>query len=158
MEQIIFEGVDPAELARVLAAGVDHAGNTIETVTDHDGGWQLRCCLADSVPGDEIAFIAFSPFEWNGPFRETGPIVVHARGCAATWQTERLPEDFDQRPMTLRPYNREHRILYDLVEPVPAAVGLDGRVRTLLQQPDVAEVYGRNPQGGCFAFVARRAG
>lgn len=158
MEQIIFEGVDPAELARVLAAGVDHAGNTIETVVDDEGGWPLRCCLADSVLGDEIAFIAFSPFDWNGPFRETGPIVVHARGCAATWRTALLPDELDQRSMTLRPYDREHRIVYDLVEPVPAGAGLKGRVCSLLQQPDVAEVYGRNTRGGCFAFVARRAG
>lgn len=155
MERIIFEGVDPAELALLLAAGVDHAGNTIETVTDVEGGWTLRCCLTDSVPGDEIAFIAFSPFNWRGPFRETGPIVVHASECAATWQRNQLPDDFDRRPMTLRPYNHDHRIMYDLVEPVPVEVGLSARVQSLLQQPDVVEVYGRNPQGGCFAFVAR---
>ena len=58
--------------------------------------------------------------------------------------------------MTLRPYGSEHRILYDLVTPVAQGDGLNAAVRALLERPEVAEVYGRNVQGGCFAFAARR--
>lgn len=156
MTTITFEGVEPQQLRDVLAAGVDCAGNPIEPFVDAEGGWPLRCCLTDSAPGDEVAIIAWSPFRWHGPYRETGPIVVHTRGCAGSWQRPALPADFDQRRMTLRPYGREHTILYDLVTPVAAGNGLNEAVAALLQHPDVAEVYGRNVQGGCFAFVARR--
>ena len=59
--------------------------------------------------------------------------------------------------MTLRPYGAEHSILYELVSPISAGSGLNAAVGALLERPEVAEVYGRNVRGGCFAFVARRA-
>lgn len=156
MTNVIFEGIEPVALRGVLAAGIDQGGNPIEPFIDEEGGWPLRCCLTDSRPGDEIAILAWSPFGWNGPYRETGPVVVHTNGCSGTWRTTALPEEFDGRRMTLRPYGDEHRILYDLVTPVAQGDGLNAAVQALLEQPEVAEVYGRNVQGGCFAFVARR--
>jgi hypothetical protein len=156
MTNITFEGIDPDQLTDTLAAGVDCAGNPIEPFIDEEGGWPLRCCLTDSLPGDEVAIIAWSPFRWNGAYRETGPIVVHTAGCRGSWRLPALPDDFDQRRMMLRPYGREHTILYDLVTPVAAGDGLTSAVQALLEQPAVAEVYGRNVQGGCFAFVARK--
>lgn len=157
MTSVIFEGIQPTDLREVLASGVDQGGNPIQPFIDADGGWPMRCCLADSLPGDEVAIIAWSPFRWQGPYRETGPIVVHTNGCSSTWQAAALPEEFDQRPMTLRPYGAEHSILYELVSPISAGSGLNAAVGALLERPEVAEVYGRNVRGGCFAFVARRA-
>ncbi|MGB8862053.1 MAG: DUF1203 domain-containing protein [Ilumatobacteraceae bacterium] len=157
MTNITFHGIDPAQLRDVLAGGIDQGGNPIEPFIDEEGGWPMRCCLSDSLPGEEIAIIAWSPFEWDGPYRETGPIVVHTKGCAASWRLPALPDEFDQRPMTLRPYGEEHRILYELVTSVERDAGLNAAVGALLEHPEVAEVYGRNVRGGCFAFVARRA-
>jgi Protein of unknown function (DUF1203) len=152
-----FEGLDYDEYLAALASGVDQAGNTIEPYVDTEGGWPLRCCLHDSQPGDQVALIAWSPFRWNGAYRETGPVFVHAAGCTGPWTGATLPADFEQRPMTLRPYNHEHRMMYNLVNHVPQGRGLTALVDELLANPDVAEVYGRNATGGCFAFVARRA-
>jgi len=157
MTSVIFEGIQPTDLREVLASGVDQGGNPIQPFIDADGGWPMRCCLADSLPGDEVAIIAWSPFRWQGPYRETGPIVVHTNGCSSAWQAAALPEEFDQRPMILRPYGAEHSILYELVSPISAGSGLNAAVGALLERPEVAEVYGRNVRGGCFAFVARRA-
>lgn len=157
MNDLTFSGIDPTQLRRVLAAGIDCGGNPIEPFVDADGGWPMRCCLADSLPGDEIAIIGWSPYAWSGPYRETGPIVVHTAGCAGTWQLPALPEDFDRRTMTLRPYGHDHRILYDLVAAIPEGGSLTTLTAALLDRPEVAEVYGRNIRGGCFAFVARRA-
>lgn len=156
MNDLIFSGIDPTELSEVLAAGEDCNGVAIQPFIDEEGGWPMRCCLADSQPGEEVAIIAWSPYAWNGPYRETGPIVVHTAGCAGTWQQPSLPGEFDRRRMTLRPYDADHRILYDLVVAVPEGGSLTALTANLLERPEVAEVYGRNISGGCFAFVARQ--
>jgi len=156
LSQIIFKGVDPIELDAVLQRGVDHGGNSIAPFIDSDGGWPLRCCLRNSQSGDRIAIIAWSPFEWSGPYRETGPVVVHTDGCARTATLDELPADLNRRPMTLRPYGREHTILYDLVTHVPPDDDLTARTTALFANDDVVEVYAKNATGGCFAFVARR--
>ncbi|MEQ1700198.1 MAG: DUF1203 domain-containing protein [Ilumatobacteraceae bacterium] len=158
MTDITFSGIDPSHLREVLATGQDCNGVTIQPFIDEEGGWPMRCCLADSLPGEEVAIIAWSPYAWNGPYRETGPIVVHTGGCPGTWQQPTLPDEFDRRRMTLRPYDADHRILYDLVSAVPEGGSLTALSAALLERPEVAEVYGRNISGGCFAFVARRAG
>ncbi|MCE9623656.1 MAG: DUF1203 domain-containing protein [Actinomycetia bacterium] len=154
--QIVFNGIDSDELTSVLARGIDHGGNRIAPFVDDEGGWPLRCCLQDSKSGDEIAIIAWSPFEWDGPYRETGPIVVHTGDCARSATFNDLPENLNRHPMTLRPYGREHTILYGLVEHLPEGDDLTKRTRALFTNDDVVEVYAKNATGGCFAFVARR--
>ncbi len=150
-------GIEPRALADALATGVDHGGNPIEPFADPAGGWPLRCCLGDSRPGDEIAIIAWSPFPWRGPYAETGPVVVHARGCPGAETTDRLPDRLDLAPMTLRPYGIDRRIAYDRVRHVPAGGSLMRHVRELLDDPDVELVHGRNVTGGCYSFQARLA-
>jgi hypothetical protein len=161
---VVFQGIDRRALRAILQSGVDHGGNPIEPVVDEEGDWPLRCCLHDSAPDERIAIIAWSPFPWRGAYAETGPIVVHADGCptlgaddASTTATRAaLPEEFDIRPMTLRPYTADHRIDYARVRHVPAGRSLTIEVTELLSHDDVAEVYGRNATGGCFAFRAVR--
>ena len=155
--ELVIEGVEPCGLAEVLTSGVDHGGNAVEPFIDDEGGWQLRCCLASSQVGERIAVIAYSPFPWHGPFRETGPIVVHADGCPGTWQQPVIPAHLDDRAMVLRPYGPDHKIAYEHVRHVGAGDGMVEAIVELLQHPHIAEVYARNPLAGCFAFTARRA-
>lgn len=152
----IFSGIDVAELARVLASGTDHGGNPIEPFVDADGGWPLRCCLADSRPEDRIAIIAWAPMPWSGPYAEVGPVVVHADGCAGRTPTDRLPDEMDGREMVLRPYGHDRRIAYHLVRQVGDDESLSDHVVDLLACDDVDFVHGRNVSGGCFAFTGTR--
>ena len=55
MTNITICGIDSAELALVLKTEVDHGGNAIESFVDENGGMPMRCCLADSKPGDHVA-------------------------------------------------------------------------------------------------------
>jgi hypothetical protein len=154
----VFHGLDPEQLCEALASGMDHGGNPIEAFIDDDGGWPLRCCLQDSSPGDRLAIIAWSPFDWRGPYRETGPIVVHAEPCQrSAGPVTTLPAALNERPMVLRPYSRDHRIVYELVTHLPAGSNVSAAADRLLDQPEVAEVHGRNWTGGCYAFTARRS-
>lgn len=154
--EIYLTGVDRPELDRVFAAGHDHGGNPIQPFVDEAGGWPLRCCLADSRAGDRLAIIAWSPMPWRGAYAETGPVVVHADGCADPGPFHRLPTDLDRRAMTLRPYGRDRRIAYHRVRQVAADDSLTDRARELLEFDDVEFVHGRNVTGGCYAFTACR--
>lgn len=154
MNNIAFTGIDLTELSRVLESGTDHGGNPVAPYTDEQGAWPLRCCLGFSEVGDEIALIAWSPFEWKGVYAETGPIFVHADGCSGP-ATDGLPDELDQRPMVLRPYTHDHRIAYHHVRHVEPGGSLTNHVAELLAEADVASVHGRNVTGGCYSFQAR---
>ncbi len=147
-------GIDHTELARTLAAGVDHGGNPIEPFVDTDGGWPLRCCLSDSAPGDRIAIIAWSPMPWRGAYAETGPIVVHADACVDPGPLDRLPTALDRRAMTLRPYGADRRIAYHRVTHLAEGGSVTQALAEVLEHDDVDFVHGRNPTGGCYAFTA----
>ena len=154
---VSFRGVSATELLTVLRSGVDHGGNPVESFVDTAGGWPLRCCLAPSRPGDRVAIVAWSPFDWRGPYRETGPVVVHAGdGCTPAGDLTHLPAPLDSAPMTLRPYWHDRTIAYGHVRHVPAGHSLTAEVRDLLAVEGVAMVHGRNVTGGCFAFAAHR--
>lgn len=97
--RLTFEGT-----GRVLDTKRDHAGNAAEPFIDDDaGGWPLRCCLRDSLPGDDLAIVAWSPFPWRGPYAETGPVVLHAQLCDRAEGFERVPAQFRGRRQILRP-------------------------------------------------------
>lgn len=149
-----YDGIDLDQLAAALDDGHDHGGNPIVSFVDEEGGWPLRCCLANAAPGDEIAIIAWSPFPWTGAYAETGPIVVHTRGCPGPTQPGQLPAAFDSRPMTIRPYGPDRMIAYHHVRHVPAGESVRKAVEAVLAEPDVSFVHGRNATGGCYAFTA----
>ena len=153
---ISFNGIDMVELRKHLAGGVDPSGNPIESFVDPDGSWSLRCCLGDSRPGDEIAVVSWSPFPWDGPYREAGPIVVHTSGCPGGAPCGRLPDAIDRRAMQLRPYGHDRRIAYHRVTYVDADESVTDATTALLAHDDVDFVHGRNVVGGCYAFTAMR--
>lgn len=156
MAEIVVCGVEDQELREALDRGIDHGGNPIEPFVDVEGGWDLRCCLSDSVPGAQLAIIAWSPFSWSGPYAEVGPVVVHATRCPATGDRDRLPKALDGRAMTLRPYGTDRTIAYEKVRHVPSGESLTAHLSEMLDDAFIDVVHGRNVTGGCFAFQARR--
>jgi len=157
MTQTVFSGLDLQELAHVLKLGIDHGGNPVQSYVDKDGGWPLRCCLAYSRPGEEMALVAWSPFGWKGVYAETGPIFVHASPCTGPPTTTELPAELDSHPMVLRPYTYDHRIAYHRVQHVGPDESLTELSAKMLEHDDVEFVHGRNVTGGCYSFEARRA-
>lgn len=156
MTNIRYTGVATDELAEVLRSGVDHGGNPIEPFVDDVGGSgrPLRCCLTDSQVGDRIALIAWSPFPWQGPYAEVGPIFVHANPCDGAVTEDALPADLDDRAMVLRPYGHDRKIAYHRVQHLPVGGSLMAELAALLAEDDVDFVHGRNVTGGCFSFQA----
>ena len=84
---------------------------------DDDGGRPLRCCLRDSRPGERIALVAVTPDGPQGAYRETGPVFLHADGCAGPADTG-YPEDFRRRTQVFRAYSHDGVIVGgEVVEP-----------------------------------------
>ena len=155
MQNMTFTGIDSDALAHVRTTGVERGGNAVEPYIDGEGGKPMRCCLADSAAGDQIALIAWSPFSWKGPYAETGPIFVHGNECTGPPPSSELPHELDTRAMVLRPYTNDHRISYADVRHAPADGSLVEEIAAMLAIEGIDFVHGRNVAGGCYAFEAR---
>ena len=156
---ISYSGLDPAELRRVLATATDHAGAPVQPFVETGRDWPLRCCLTTSRPGDRLAIIAFSNFPWTSPYRETGPVVVHADGCAGA--SGEYPRQFDDRDQVVRAFGddagRVHTQVYDLNTLVRAGDGLEATVERILADERVEFVHAHNVLHQCYSFSAQRA-
>jgi hypothetical protein len=119
------------------------AATATRTWTDEEGGAPLRCCLRDSRPGERIALAAVTPDGPQGAYRETGPVFVHADGCAGP-EASGYPEDWRRRTQVFRAYDRTGAIRGGQV--VPPGSG----------QEDVAFVQTRNVVFGCYMLTIRR--
>ncbi len=145
----------PAEvLARVRAQGVDAFGGKAERIVA-EGGNPLRCCLRDSVDGEELLLFGYEPPLPAGPYREVGAVLAHAGPCAGPGDPGVYPADWRGRPQVLRAYDARGWIhdattVHDGQDPA-------GAIARILADPEVAEVHSRNVAWGCWMFTATRA-
>lgn len=136
------------ELEAARRTGHDAQGHPIEPFTS-EGGDQLRCCLRLSTPGEAVALVSYAPLRVDRPWREVGPVFVHAEACRGH-DLDRLPAWLDEGPLVLRAYAADgsmayaHHRLHDPGSDVNAAVA------TMLAEPGVAEVHVRNRVAQCF--------
>jgi hypothetical protein len=147
------EAIEPDQLDRIRARGEDDFGNPVVRLVDHEAGAPLRCCLRDSVDGEDIALIAHQPSKIGGPYAEVGPVFIHADGCAG-YAAAGYPEGFRHRRQLLRAYDADGwQVDNTVVEGRAAEAGIE----QLLARPDVAFVHSRNLMAGCFMFRIVRA-
>ena len=123
------------------------------TFVDDSGGAPLRCCLRDSRAGERIALVAVTPEGPQGAYRETGPVFLHADGCAGPADTG-YPEEFRRRTQVFRAYDHAGVIVGGHV--VPAGTGQEEAAAGLLADPDVAFLQTRNVVFGCYMLTIRR--
>jgi hypothetical protein len=129
------------------------ADGATRTFIDEDGGRPLRCCLRDSRPGERIALAAVTPEGPQGAYRETGPVFLHADGCAGPTDTG-YPEEFRRRTQVFRAYDATGAIVGGTV--VQPGSGQEEAAVRLLTDPVVAFVQTRNVIHGCYMLTIRR--
>ena len=144
----------PTEVAAAMRRRTrDDAGNELESELQTAFGNPCRHCLRRANPGERLILFSYSPFETQNPFKETGPIFVHADDCARYSETHQLPPDFTAGPIVLRGYDAEQRI-------ARVSVVVDGqapqRAQELLDDISIAFIQARSFTHGCYLFRIER--
>ena len=149
--------IDPADLATVRRTGRDLHGHEAEPFTEEGGGSQLRCCLHRSRPGERLLLIGHAPLAADRPWREVGPVFVHADPCPRPHDAATFPAWLDDAPRVLRAYDASGAMRYAANRVVDTGEGVEAALRVVLDDPEVAEVHVRNLLAQCFIARAIRA-
>ncbi len=154
MHTMTTHAIDPARLDAVRAAGEDGWGNPFTPYAASGSGEPLRCCLRFARAGESIALISFAPFTAASPWREVGPVYVHAERCegyAERW----LPAELRGGPRVLRTYRADGSMNYEH-NTLVGEEDLEPVLDRLLDEPDVATVHVRTVLPQCFLYAVTR--
>ena len=146
--------IEPARLDVVRRAGDDGFGNEFTPYDATGEGEPLRCCLRFARADESIALISFAPFTEASPWREVGPVYVHAERCegyAEGW----LPEELSCGPRVLRTYRPDGSMSYEH-NTLVGEEDLEPVLDRLLDEPDVATVHVRTLLPQCFLYAVTR--
>ena len=140
---------DVADAARRgLAAGAsDHTLVTAES----PNAYPCRHCLKWAAPGEEMILFPYASVE-EGPYREIGPIFVHAQQCERFGETGEYPVEFSAARV-VRAYDRRNFM-------IDARVVNGGRpeevVEELLANPAATCLHVRSATRGCYTMRVER--
>lgn len=145
--------ISTAVAEAMRAVSRDDFGNALEPEVQTQPGNPCRHCLRRATAGERLVLFSFSPFDRRNPYKEVGPVFVHADGCEHYADTAQVPEAFADRPIVLRGYDAEQRI-------AQVAVVVDGhverRIEELLADPAIAYLHARSFTHGCYLFRVDR--
>ncbi|MGG5259150.1 DUF1203 domain-containing protein [Phycicoccus avicenniae] len=155
MVDVLLLPLPADELEAVRRDGVDAWGRTVEPSVDDEGGSQLRCCLARSLPGERILLVGHAPLGSARPWQEVGPVFVHAQACPVVADGT-VPAWLDDDARVLRAYDAGGAMRYEHNRLVAAGEGVEAALAEVLAHPEVAEVHVRNLLAQCFVARAVR--
>src|SRR4051794_36472837 len=103
---LTVHAIDPGRLDVVRERGADEFGNPFTAYDASGEGEPLRCCLRFARPGEPISLISWAPFTDVSPWREVGPVYVHAERCGG-YENPGLPAELRRGPRVLRTYRAD---------------------------------------------------
>jgi len=151
-QTLTVHAIDPARLDAVRAAGIDEFGNPFTSYDASGQGEPLRCCLRGAAVDESIALISYAPFETPSPWREVGPVYVHADQCTGYDTGSELPTQLRTGPRLLRTYRADATMNYAHNTLVADGEDIEATVTALLAEPDVARVHVRTVLPQCFLY------
>jgi hypothetical protein len=151
---LTVHAIDPARLDLIRARGVDDFGNPVTPYGATGEGEPLRCCLRFAREGEQIALISWAPFTEVSPWREVGPVFVHAERCAG-YADPVLPPELRHGPRVLRTYRADGAMDYGH-NTLVGAEDLEEMLEQLLREPEVATVHVRTVLPQCFLYAVTR--
>jgi hypothetical protein len=151
LQTLTVHAIDPERLDAVRRAGVDEHGNVFTSYAASGSGEPLRCCLRYADADEQIALISWAPFIEVSPWREVGPVYVHAERCAG-FHGDGLPAALAAGPRVLRTYRADGSMNYELNTLVEAG-DLAPHLDRLLAEPEVETVHVRTVLPQCFLYA-----
>ena len=151
---LVFDPIPPARLGEIRAAMTDEAGHRLAVRVDAAGGNPLRCCLRETLPGEEVLLISYTPPGASGAYAERGPVFIHAQPCPGYLTPGQYPPGLRHRQQVVRAYDHQGQIYDGIV--VSDGEEAETVIRSLLTRSDVALVHLRNVGYGCYNFAVRR--
>jgi hypothetical protein len=146
LERAIFEPLfpmDDAALARRNARRV-RAGAS---------GYPCRISLAEAEAGESLILLNHVSHDVATPFRTAYAIYVRKDAQQAAVHVDTVPELLDRRTLGLRGFDCQG-MLHGALLAMPGEA--DARVRTLLDDPQIAMVHAHNAAHGCFLAQVER--
>jgi hypothetical protein len=153
-QTLTVHAIDPARLDAVRDAGVDDFGNPFTAYGADGQGEPLRCCLRFARPGERIALISWAPFTEVSPWREVGPVYVHADRCEGP-DGAGVPGGLSRGPLLLRTYRADGSMDY-AHNTLIGAEDVEPMLEDLLAHAEVATVHVRTVLPQCFLFAVTR--
>jgi hypothetical protein len=145
--------IDTAVAERFRQSGRDDRGNPLITRVAEARGYPCRHCLAEAGEGRRVLLGSLHVERPAGAFFAVSPIFVHADACARHDGGSAIPDVFLRHDtlLSVRPYDRDGFLLYDLNDAVPARAA-DALIRRALDdaRTDFINVHTARP--GCFLF------
>ncbi len=138
---------------RWRTAGVDEQGNRLTPiVADRPAAFPCRHCLRDAEPGEALLLASYSPFALHGPYKEIGPVFVHARPCARFTGGD-VPLQLRRRLLALRGYDRAQSLVDGVVV---EGAAIEEALASLFARAEIDWVHARFARPGCFACRIER--
>lgn len=142
----------PTEVAN--AARVSRAAGAAEyalVTADSPSGYPCRHCLQCAKTGEQLILFPFASVD-SGPYKECGPIFVHAEPCTRYAETERYP-DAVRNGRSVRAYDAR-KFMIDAR--VVNGEDPERLIAELLANPDVSFLQVRSVTRGCYTMGVER--
>jgi hypothetical protein len=101
--------------------------------------------------------IAHAPLREQSPWREVGPVFVHAGPCPGFDERAGLPQDVRTGPRVLRGYRHDGSLDYDAIRTVGEGEDIAPALGELLAVPGLREVHVRSAIEQFFTYLVRPA-
>ena len=152
-----INGLDPLQFAPLVqASDADLASHAaMRVVADSDPGFPCRVSLEDAAVGETLLLLQHVSHDVATPFRSSYAIYVRARALIAACYEDSIPLALDRRTVALRAFG-SNAMLYMADLAVPGE--LDGKIRTLFEDPQVAYIHAHYAAPGCFAATIQKYG
>ena len=121
------------------------APDALRVVADAPHAFPCRRCLTDAAVGEELLLVSYDPWTVDSPYRQPGPVFVHAEPCDAA-TTRALPEQQRRRLLSVRAFDEQGMAVSATVVP-----GAELDAEAVLEDPRVSFVHLHNAGPGCFA-------
>jgi hypothetical protein len=148
--------IEPEAAHQLRTNQNDAFGNTIQRRVQHVPGAPCRVCLREAAAGDAMLLASYGLPRPLGIYWTPSPIFLHDEACEPYAREGHVPDVVRSRLVSLRSYDKDHQVLYDLGV-VTEGSEVDEPLARSLADPRTAYVNIHTAKPGCLLCIVERA-